>query len=229
MPSLNSLLEYIKKGKAVRAAVPLAGTIEPERVSCFFGEVTPPKFTLIFPTGTLAVDQVDTSKPCKIMVDYIDQTVAIAATISSIVDFQTLELTAVQADSHSQLRNFFRVDTTTKVAASSVIPESMDREGESWRLLGDTVDLSGSGLLCSFTHPLEIGKKVKIELTLPSGTMGTITAIGHVVRCTGLGKYLYHVGLQFDLIDSESQDQIMACCFEIQRRHLRMRVAVKNE
>lgn len=229
MPSLNSLLEYIKKGKAVRAAVPLVGAVEPERVSCFFGEVVPPKFNLIFPTGTLVVDQIDTSKPVKVMVDYVDQTVAIAATINAILDFQTLELTAVQADSHSQLRNFFRVDATARVAASSVIPQSIDREGESWRLLGDTVDLSGSGLLCSFTHPLEIGKKVRIELTLPTGTMDMITAIGHVVRCTELGKDLYHVGLQFDLIDSESQDRIMACCFEIQRRHLRMRVAVGNE
>lgn len=229
MPSLNSLLSTIKEGKAARVTLSLQGVTEQERLSCFFGIAKPPAFTLVFPHGTLAVDQVDTSKPCMVMVDYIDQTVSISADINGISDPRTLELVARNTTSHTQLRNYFRVDAAARVAASSVIPESMAREGESWKLLGDTIDLSGSGLLCSFSHPVELDKKVRIELTLPTSTMDMITAIGHVVRCTEINKETYHVGLHFDAIDSESQDKIMACCFAIQRQHLRMRVEVQNE
>ena len=177
----------------------------------------------------LNIDQVDSSKPCMIMIDYVDQTLSISAEITEVIDPQTLQLAVLKAVNHTQSRHYFRVDASTRVCASSVIPESLAHEGENWRLLGDTVDLSGSGVLCSFSRPIDIGKKVKIELSLPAGTMDIITAIGHVVRCHKIENELYHVGLHFDSIDSESQDKIMACCFEIQRRHLRMRVEVKNE
>ena len=114
------------------------------------------------------------------------------------------------------------------MAASSAIPEELAREGESWKLLGDTIDLSGSGLLCSFNAPIEEGRRVRIELTLPAGPMDLITAYGHVVRCQQVGAETFYVALAFDAIDPESQDKIMACCFELQRRQLRMRVLVRN-
>jgi hypothetical protein len=49
-----------------------------------------------------------------------------------------------------------------------------------------------------------------------------------VVRCRKIDEHIYHVALHFDLIDSETQDKIMACCFELQRRYLRLRVQVQN-
>ena len=163
------------------------------------------------------------------IVDSENQTVSVTADIVGIKDLSTLELQAREVVSHAQSRNYFRVDASTRVAASSVIPPEMAREGENWKLLGDTLDLSGSGLLCSFNSPIEQGKKVKIELTLPTGSMDMITAIGHVVRCQQIAEELYHVGLHFDAIDSECQDKIMACCFELQRQSLRMRVKVRKD
>ncbi|MBV5318095.1 MAG: PilZ domain-containing protein [Desulfobulbaceae bacterium] len=228
MPLLNSLFLNIKEGKAIRAAVPLVGVVEKERLHCFYGKAEPPAFTLFFPPGTLSIDQVDTSRTCMVMIDFADQTVSISADISKLLDPQTLELIAQETISHSQSRGFFRVDANTSVAASSTTPEEMAQEGEQWRLLGDTIDLSGSGLLCSFSEPLEKGKSVRIELTLPTRDMETINAVGHVVRCRKINPSLYHAAFHFDSIDSESQDKIMACCFELQRRHLRMRVQVQN-
>jgi len=208
--------------------VPLRDTVDPERIQCFFGTATPQSFTLNFPEGSFPVDQVDTTKPCMITFDLGEETVSVAAEISALKDLQTLELTALESFTHTQTRNFFRVDATTRVAASSMIPEGLGREGESWRLLGDTIDLSGSGLLCAFGESLEKGTKVRIELTLPSADMSTIKAFGHVVRCRKIEEGLYHVALHFDMIDSESQDKIMACCFELQRRYLRMRVSLQQ-
>lgn len=228
MPLLNSFFLNMKEGKAIRVAVPLLGVVEKERLHCFYGKAEPPAFTIIFPTGSLSVDQVDTSRTCMAMIDFADQTLSISADIGKIIDAQTLELVAQEAVSHSQSRGFFRVDASTSVAASLAVPEKTDIKGDGWRLSGDTIDLSGSGLLCSFSEPIEKDKQVHIELTLPTRAMETINVLGHVVRCRKINQSLYHVALHFDLIDSESQDKIMACCFELQRRHLRMRVQVRN-
>jgi len=228
LPLLKSFFNNITEGKAIRAAVPLVGVVEKERLHCFYGKAQPPAFTLFFPEGTLAIDQVDPSRTCMVMIDFTDQTISIAADISKIRDPQTLEVIAQDTVSHSQSRGFFRVDANTRVSTSSAMPEEMAQEGEGWKMLGDTVDLSGSGLLCSFSDPLEKGKAVKIELTLPTRAMEMINAVGHVVRCRKVNEGLYHVALHFDSIDSESQDKIMACCFELQRRHLRMRVQIRN-
>lgn len=213
----------------MRAAVPLIGVTERERFDCIYGQIDPPLFTLTFPHGILATEQVDTSRKCMMILDSERQTISVSADIVALRDINILELQAREVISHAQSRNYFRVDASTRVAASSVIPPELARDGENWKLLGDTLDLSGSGVLCSFNSPLEQGKKVKIELTLPTGNMDMITAIGHVVRCKQIGEELYHVGLHFDAIDSESQDKIMACCFELQRQSLRMRVKIRRD
>ena len=228
MPLLTSFFHTLKEGMPVRAAVPLLGMTEKERLHCLYGKGNPPGFSLSFPDGTLAVDRVDTNRTCMVMFDFIDQTIAVAAAIGAIKDPSTLELIARETITHTHARNYFRVDASTKVTASSVVPEGADPQEESWKLLGDTIDLSGSGLLCSFSEPLEKGVKVKIELTLPTRDMEIIMAIGHVVRCREIEEHLYHIALHFDAIDSESQDKIMACCFELQRRYLRMRVQLES-
>ena len=226
---LNNFLLNIKEGMAVRAVVPLLGLTDNDRLNCFYRKGEPPGFMLTFPDGVLAVDKVDTGRTCMVIFDFFDQTVSVATTIQAIKEPSSLELVARETTAHTQTRTFFRVDASTRVAASSVIPEEMAREGEgSWRLLGDTVDLSGSGLLCSFSEPLAKGVQVKIELTLPTQGMEIITAFGHVVRSRKIENHLYHIALHFDRIDAESQDKIMACCFELQRRHLRMRVRLQG-
>ncbi len=212
----------------MRAAVPLLGATEKERLNCFFGKADHSGFTLFFPYGVLETDRVDTSRSCMVMFDFPNQTISVSADISAIKDSLTLELVARETVIHAQSRSYFRVDAATKVAASSLIPEETAPEAESWRLLGDTIDLSGSGLLCSFGEPLAEGIQVKIELTLPTYDMEIITAFGHVVRCREIENHLYHIALHFDLIDPESQDKIMACCFELQRQHLRMRVRLES-
>lgn len=228
MPSQNSFFLNIKEGTPARIAVPLLGVVEKERFNCFFGTAAPPRFTLSFPHGTIALDRIDDSRPCMVMIDLGDMTLSVSADISAVKDPLNLELIARSSVSHAQSRSYFRVDATARVAASSMIPAEMAREGENWRLLGDTIDLSGSGLLCSFTEPLEKDTLVRIELTLPTREMAVIKAFGHVVRCRKVEEHLYYVALHFDMIEPEDQDRIMACCFELQRRHLRMRVQVES-
>lgn len=210
-------------------SIPFKEIQEAVRLPCFFGTAAPPEFTLRFPPDSLEFDLIDTLHDCMVMIDLTDQTIAIAADITALEPPCEIKLTAKEMATHEQTRNYFRVDASTRVAASAIIPEEMAREGENWRLLGDTIDLSGSGLLCVFSEPLEKGAKVRIELTLPSRDMEMIKAFGSVVRCKKIKDGLYHTALHFDMIDSESQDKIMACCFELQRRYLRMRVSLQRQ
>jgi hypothetical protein len=228
LSSQKSFLPHIKEGTALRVSIPLKGITEKVRFPCFFDAATPPQFSLRFPLDSLDFDQVDSERPCTVMIDLAEQTVAVDADIVRFEPPCILHFQENESTTHTQTRNYFRVDATARVAASSVVPENMAREGESWRILGDTIDLSGSGLLCAFSEPLEKGTRVRIELTLPTQDMDVINALGHVVRCRKIEEGLYHAALHFDLIDSESQDKIMACCFELQRRYLRMRVSLER-
>ncbi|MGD9949436.1 MAG: flagellar brake protein [Desulfobulbus sp.] len=228
MSSQNSFLSQIKEGTAVKVSIPLKGIAEKVRFPCFFGTTNLPEFSLRFPLDSLNFDQIDTLRDCTVMIDLANQTIAVAAALAALEPPCVIKLTAKKTITHTQTRNYFRVDASARVAASSLVPEGMAREGETWRLLGDTIDLSGSGLLCAFNEPLEKGAEVRIELTLPSREMDTIKAVGHVVRCKKIEAGLYHTALHFDMIDPESQDKIMACCFELQRRYLRMRVSLQR-
>ena len=204
------------------------GIQEPVRYNCFFAAATPPTFTLTFPTDTLDFDQIELTREWLITADFAEQTLSMTAMLANIDSHFQLSLIGKEPVTHTQTRNYFRVDASTRVAASSTVPETMARDDEHWRLLGDTIDLSGSGLLCAFSEPLEKNTKTWIELTLPTRDMDIIKAFGHVVRCRKIEENLYHIALHFDIIDSESQDKIMACCFELQRRYLRMRVRLEN-
>ncbi len=229
MPSLKTFLEKIPDGESTRAAVPMLGQDEEARVNGFYRKKEPPVFSLILPDDTIVrTDKVDTSRVCMVTFDFNEQTITAIADILDADDLRTLNLRARETVSRNQARDFFRIDGTTKVIASSLIPEQMAYEGEHWRLSGDTIDLSGSGLLCAFTEPLEEGQRVKIELTLPTRGMEMVEAFGHVVRCRKMNDGTYHIALHFDDINSENQDKIMAYCFELQRRYLKMRVQVKN-
>lgn len=228
MSLLDSLFHNIKDGKAVRAAIPLIGVSEKIRLNGFYGKAEPPAFILTFAVGLLAIDKIDSSRTCMVVVEFAEQTISISAQLSKIVDEHTLELIALETINHTQARSFFRVDASARISASPAASEQTPETQETWNLSGDTIDLSGSGLLCSFSEPLEKDKKVNIELTLPTRDMEIISAVGHVVRCRKIEENFYHVAFHFDSIDSESQDKIMACCFELQRRHLRMRVQVRS-
>ena len=73
---------------------------------------------------------------------------------------------------------------------------------------------------------------------LPADALGQLAerCFPSPIRQTNQSVYLLlahptwedYVALAFDTIDPESQDKIMACCFELQRRQLRMRVLVRN-
>ncbi len=227
MQQLEDFFSQVKNNKTVRVTLPLLNSGPKEKIHCIYGAATPPTFFLFFPEGALPAT-LDNSKSCVVTVDVGGQAISVTAEIASINDEQSLQLKAVKVVSHEQARNYFRVDANTPIMATPVNSPKKDADKDAWHLEGETVDLSGSGALCSFSQPLEKGKKVRINLTLPTGLMDVVQSIGHVVRCKKVEDSMYHVGFHFDMLPSEDRDKIMASCFELQRKHLRMKVQIKN-
>lgn len=228
MQKIEEFFSKIEDQKAVRVALPIRDQNLKERYQCIYSTGTPPSFSLVFPEEALPFERLDRETACLVTVDIGGQAVSITAFIESSPDNQTLVLTAKNVADHEQQRNYFRVDASTPISASPLIPKTIQKDAEEWHLEGETVDLSGSGALCTFPQPIEINKRVRIDLALPTGYMEVISIIGHVVRCRQIDGKTYQVGLHFDALTSEDRDRIMASCFELQRKHLRMKVQVKD-
>lgn len=228
MQSLEDFFSTIPDQKAVRVTLPGAGNTATERIQCVYGPATPPLFFLYFAEGDLPMDAATRGRSCVVTIDIGGQNVSVTADIEAVRDNQTLELQATELINHEQVRNYFRVDAVTPIALEPLIPFQPTETAVQWPLVGETIDISGSGALCTFSSPLEIGEKVRIALTLPTGLMETMQIIGHVVRCRALPDKHYQVGLHFDALSSEDRDRIMASCFHLQRKHLRLKVQVKG-
>ncbi len=229
MSRIESFFSQISNQKAVRVTLPLKNSEDTDRINCVYGESAKPVFFLYFRKGDLRTEHIDLEKSCILTADFGGQTISITATIDLIRNDQALQLTASEITTHEQSRNYFRVDASAPIKASILQGKHNwleDEENE--KLSGETLDISGSGCLCIFKSPIEEGRKLKIEMALPTNTDEFVQIIGHVVRCRQVKPNLYHIGLHFDDLSSEDRDKIMGSCFEMQRRHLRMRIRVST-
>lgn len=228
MPTLEEIFSQLQTGKAVRIALPIKDRMEKERVSCVYQQDTPPEFTLLFTPGSLPVERIDVNRKTLVLLDISGKSISLAADIDKIRGEEALVLVGREVITHEQLRDYFRVDVSAPLVARPALPE-VDQTGEDmWSLSGETIDVSGNGLLAIFSDPISQDKPVRIALVLPTGGAKTIEAVARVVRTKKISENQYHIALHFEQIESEDRDRIMACCFEIQRKHLQLKVRVKN-
>ena len=228
MLSHEDILQSLADSRPVRLFLPIIGTTERYRTSCLLQKTTAPKFELLFKMGELPTESIDRHKSCLIIVDMGGPTVSIEANILDILNEQTLSMQVIKSISHEQLREFFRVDATTEVISSCFVPEFFDREGKAWRIKGRTIDISGSGILATFPEKPPMDDKVRLEIVLPSANNDVVSILAHPVRTQQMDENNYEVAYHFDDISSEDRDKIIGCCLIIQRRHLRLKVQVKD-
>ncbi len=223
VPTLDEIFTQIETDKAVRIGLPIIGTTEKKRISCVYQQTNPPEFILLFTPGSLPADEIDMNRKAAVLLDIKGQSISLSADIQEKINNQALRLVAREVIQHEQLRDYFRVDISAPLVARPALAKDQE-----WSMNGETVDVSGSGLLAIFNQPVDQGEPVRVELILPTGNGKPIEAVAHVVRSRKIGENQYQIALHFDTIDSEDRDRIMACCFEIQRKHLRLKVQVKN-
>jgi len=228
MTSDIDILQSIPKGKPVRIFIPLLNRPDRVRAQCLFKESEPPKFSLIFKPGFLPVDEIDIKQPCIISIDMGGPTISLEAMITQVPNHQTLEMIVRKSISHEQMREFFRVDTVTNVISKSFHTELFSDKNEPWSTKGQTIDISGSGILAVFDEKPQADRQVKLEITIPSLEAETIKILAHQVRAQQLHDGRYEVAYHFDDITTEDRDKIIGCCLIIQRKMLRLKVQVKK-
>ncbi len=228
MASDTNSLDKIPNGKPVRIFMALTHGTERYRAQCVYHKTEAPKFSLLFRPGILPVDEISLSDPCIINIDLGGPTFSLEAAIQKVANSQTLEMIELNTINHEQLREFFRVDSTTKVISKSFLPEIIGNKGKPWAIQGQTVDISGSGLLAIFPERPPKDRQVRLEISIPSAEPETIKVLASLVRCQEISDGYFEVAYHFDDISSEERDTIIGCCLVIQRKLLRLKVQVKD-
>jgi hypothetical protein len=216
-------LHTIPDLKPVRVYLPIKNRKQRYRTQAVYRTISPPLFELCFQPGSLPLDDLDNEQTCMINLDFGGPTMSMTAVIVS-ASRSNLRLEAEKLISHEQMREFFRVDTITEVISKSFQPAFYNREGDSWTLKGRTIDISGNGILASFAEMPPDDEFVRLELTLPDNASETVNLLARTVRSFQVDDQQWDIAFHFQDISMEDRDRIVACCLDLQRRLLRLRV-----
>lgn len=223
-----TILQSITDGKPVRVFLPLLNRSERLRAHCICQDIRPPKFSLAFKAGVLPIDDIDTNQPCIVSIDMGGPTLSLEAMIQELVSPQVLQMILQKSINHEQMRDFFRIDAVTKVISSSFRTQFADQNNEPWSIQGETIDLSGSGILAIFPSPPPTERQVQLQIFIPSAEPETVTVIAHQVRVQQQDDGRYEVAYHFDDIDNDDRDKIIGCCLVLQRKLLRLKVQIQQ-
>jgi len=222
------ILKNIPDGKPVRIFLPLKDSKQLYRAQCVYQKSDPPKLSLLFKPGFLPVDDISLSQPCIISIDMGGPNVSLEAMIQKVASPQILQMIVKKSISHEQMREFFRVDATTKIISKSFHTELFGNKNKAWSVEGSTVDISGSGILALFPEKTPADRQIRLEISIPSAEPETITVLAHQVRAVKLEDNRYEIAYHFDDISTEDRDKIIGCCLVIQRKLLQLKVQVKD-
>lgn len=191
-------------------------------LDCIYKESIAPNFYLVFPPGKIP-DDLDINKSCAISFhDDSTKSPALTAKIAEISSDRSIELTATTTIDPSSLREYFRIDIRTRVTITYE-GGSKSNESRKWSYEGQTLDLSGSGVLGLFHNQPSTKNNIFIEISLTYPEK-KIICIGHIVRIRRLRGGKWQVALHFDNISQKNRDAIITNCFWEQRRQLRERI-----
>jgi hypothetical protein len=228
MTADTDILKNIPKGKPVRIFLPLLNRPDSVRAQGLYQETAPPKFSLIFKPGMLPIEEIDIQRPCIISIDMGGPAISLEAMIQQVVNRQTLQMIVRKGISHEQMREFFRVDAVTRVISKSFHTELFSDTNAPWSTEGQTVDISGSGILAIFDEKPQADLQVRLEITIPTIEPDTIKVLARQVRLQQLHDGRFEIAYHFDDITTEDRDKIIGSCLVIQRKMLRLKVQVNN-
>lgn len=191
------------------------------RLNCIYKESDSPEFFLVFPPKKLP-EGIDIEKLCPISIKFDQKALTLAAKITSRTNDRTLELTAKDTVKPESLREYFRVDTKVTIVAN-YNSESVDQKSKSWTLEGQTLDISGSGLLSIFPEEPQTNHKISLEICLNNGK-DIVSCEGHIIRTKRLRKGRYQVAFHFDTMKPKGRDAIISFCLQEQRNRLRDKI-----
>ena len=186
-----------------------------------------PCLELVFPPRSWNAADLKIGADCNLAVDHNGLTVNLIARLDSVVRDRRLSFTAREPVAPEVLRDFFRVSINTAIEAS-YIAGPKETKIDTWRMIGTTLDLSGSGVLAIFSGKPPSTQRIQLVITVPEED-NPIVCLANVVRSYRIRKNRFQVAFHFINITSKTRDMIMACCMQEQRRQLRENVHIAPE
>ena len=192
------------------------------QINCQVRRVDPPQLTLFFPPHHLP-KYLHLSRPCLLSIDRgnDEEPLVLTVIITSQTDPRTLETTVQRRIDPTTLRAFFRINIALPI---TLAPLNHLEGEEAWSLTGNTLDLSGSGVLALFPADCPANDNIAIEIALNAAAGKKARCVGHVVFRRRLRGGRFQVALHFDNIHHKTQSAVIGTCLNEQRRQLRENV-----
>jgi c-di-GMP-binding flagellar brake protein YcgR len=223
MASLVELIKNIQDSQPAEINLQLqdGNTVQ---LKCVYKESNSPNFFLVFPPKQLPVN-IDTGKGCLVAVKGNEQSITFKAGIEQINGDRILELSAQKTIDPVTLRTFYRADLRTPISAS--YEPGTEERAKPWSFSGETLDLSGGGVLALFPSEFPNKQRIYVNIPLPNTENKEISCLAHVVLMQRLRKERWKIALQFDNLTQKDKDLIVSCCLNEQRRQLQEKVQIK--
>ena len=190
------------------------------RLDCIVQITKPPRLEVTFMPNQVKTEDIDTEKECMVTLDIGGPTVTLKTSIENIVSNRKLELINIESVNHAQKREYFRIDANVPVDAHNLPSQ------ETFIYEGESINISGSGVLITLPERVPVDKKLKLRINIPEPEAMSIECIAQVVRCDEGKDNDFIIALHFYTIEEEDQDAIIAFCMAQQRKQLRLKVLV---
>jgi c-di-GMP-binding flagellar brake protein YcgR len=181
-----------------------------------------PLFELVFLPNSWEADDLKIDANCNMVIDHKGDTINIIARLDSIGGPRRINFIAREPVSPETLRDYFRVSTNLPIEAS-YIAGAKEVNAQTWKMIGTTIDLSGSGVLALFAEKPASNNRIQLIITLPNEEE-PVVCLANVIRTYRLRQKRYQVAFHFENITTKTRDVIVSYCLHEERRQLRENV-----
>jgi c-di-GMP-binding flagellar brake protein YcgR len=218
---INNILE--KLNDHAPTTVDLPGKSEGLlRCRALLVKLEPPGLELVFPPHSWVADDLAFGADCNLAVEHNGSTVNLIARLDEVVQPRRLRFTAREPIAPESLREFFRVPINLPIEVS-YIAGPKETKTETWKMIGTTLDLSGSGVLALFADKPASNHRIQMIISIPNEKT-PVACLANVIRSYRIRKNRFQVAFHFENISPKSRDMLISCCLQEQRRQLRENV-----
>lgn len=223
MPRIDEVLQKLSDKAITMVDLP-GNRDEVFRCKALLIKQESPQLELLFPPNSWKAEDLRLGTNCSLSIEQNGRQVSLIAKLDSVVDARRLQFTAREPITPESMRDYFRVTINTAIQASYVA-EPRETKVQSWKLVGTTIDLSGSGVLAMFAAKPPSSHRILLEITPPEDSE-LICCLADVVRTYRIRNNRYQVAFHFAEVTTKARDQIISCCLKEQRRQLRENVRI---
>jgi c-di-GMP-binding flagellar brake protein YcgR len=218
---INDILEKLNDNAPTVVDIP-GNREENFRCNALFIKRESPTLELVFPPHSWEADDLRIGSDCYLAVEHNGLTVNLIARLDGVVRERRLSFTAREPVSPETLRDFFRVSINIPIEAS-YIAGPKETQTHTWKMIGTTLDLSGSGVLAIFAEKPPSNYRIQLVLTIPDEA-APVVCLANVIRSYRIRKNRFQVAFHFENIATKTRDLVISCCLQEQRRQLRENV-----